>query len=206
MKILDWLHGSFVHVGRVRALCTLLADLIPPGALVLDVGCGDGLLAKSLCEKRPDIRIDGIDVMARGQTHIPVRVFDGLRIPYEDNGVDVALLVDVLHHSENPMTLLREAKRVARQAIVIKDHMAEGTLAELRLRFMDWVGNVRYGVSLPYDYWSRQRWEEAFRKLGLSVEYWTSRIHLYPPPAQWVFGGSLHFAARLHPGRDNGAP
>ena len=40
------------------------------------------------------------------------------------------------------MTLLREAVRVARQAVLIKDHLVEGTFAYSTLRFMDWWGTL----------------------------------------------------------------
>jgi hypothetical protein len=35
---------------------------------------------------------------------------------------DLIANVDVLHHTTEPMILLREAARVARQVILIKDH------------------------------------------------------------------------------------
>jgi hypothetical protein len=86
---------------------------------------------------------------------------------------------------------------VARRAVVLKDHTADGVLAGPTLRFMDRVGNARHGVSLPYTYWPRRRWLEAFDELGLAVEGWDKDLGLYPAPASWVFGRSLHFVARL---------
>ena len=79
------------------------------------------------------------------------------------------MLVDVLHQTDDPMNLLREAVRVARQAIVIKDHLLQGAFAYPTLRFMDWVGNARHGVALPYNYWTPAEWHGAFDKLGLAV-------------------------------------
>ncbi len=65
------------------------------------------------------------------------------------------------------------------------------------LRFLDWVGNARHGVVLPYNYWPQQRWFEAFGTLGLTVSVWKKDLSLYPRPANWFFGRSLHFIARL---------
>jgi len=92
---------------------------------------------------------------------------------------------------------LREAKRVARRAIVLKDHTADGALADLILRFMDWVGNAHHNVILPYNYWSEQRWRTAFAELGLGIEQWQSTLGLYPWPASLVFERGLHFVTRL---------
>jgi SAM-dependent methyltransferase len=135
--------------------------------------------------------------LVRPQTHISVREFDGRTIPHPHGSFDAVLFVDVLHHTEDPMVLLREAVRVTREAIVIKDHTLNGWLASPTLRFMDWVGNKRHGVSLPYNYWPREKWERAFGELGLRVRDWNSKVRLYPFPAGLVFGRSLHFVARI---------
>jgi SAM-dependent methyltransferase len=174
-----------------------LAEIIPNNFRVLDVGCGDGLLARFISLKRPDITLTGIDLAVRDGTHIPIGTFDGEVIPYKDASVDGVMLVDVLHHTRDLMVLLREALRVAHKAIIIKDHLLDGRLSELTLRFMDKVGNSRHGVSLPYNYWAQRRWVEAFDTLSLQIGVWRTKLGLYPWPASWMFDRSLHFVARL---------
>jgi SAM-dependent methyltransferase len=120
-----------------------------------------------------------------------------MTIPYASASVDVVLMVDVLHHTDDPTILLREAARVARTAVVVKDHLREGLGARLTLRSMDWVGNARHGVRLPYNYWSRAQWNRAFDTLGLAVEQWKCALGLYPKPASWLFDRSLHFVGLL---------
>jgi len=197
MSLIERIHGDYIHNRRVRVLGDHFIDLIPKTARVLDVGCGDGLLAHLLMEKRPDIKVKGIDVLVRCHTHIPVDSFDGKVIPFGDASFDVAMFVDVLHHMEDPIVLLREAIRVARAAIVIKDHTRNGLFAGPTLRFMDLVGNARHGVAIPYNYWARQQWFEAFNMLNLTIGIWKDNLGLYPPPASWIFERSLHFVARL---------
>jgi SAM-dependent methyltransferase len=197
MTLLGRFHSGFVHTRRVTVLARHLAKLLPPNAYVLDVGCGDGALAALLLELRPDIRVEGVDVLVRPHTAIPVRPFDGVRIPYDDRSVDVVLMVDVLHHTDDPTVLLRESARVARREVLIKDHLREGFAARLTLRGMDWVGNARHGVRLPYNYLSRAEWDSAFDRSRLFVHRWQSALHLYPAPASWLFDRSLHFIAAL---------
>jgi SAM-dependent methyltransferase len=199
MDIIGSIHERFVFGRRMRVLVQHLADLIPQGARVLDVGCGDGRIARLLGEYRPDIRIDGIDVLVRPSTGIPVIAFDGETIPFGDKSFDVVLFVDVLHYTENPLVFLTEARRVARQAVILKDHRCDGFFAEPILRFMDWVGNARYGVALVDNYLTEQRWRDAFREVDLTVEQWTDHLGLYPWPLSLLFERRLHLLAQLRP-------
>ena len=197
MNVINYVHGKYVFNRRVRVLSEHLTPLFPNNAVVLDVGCGDGLITHLCMEKRPDIQSQGIDVLIRNQTYIPVKPFDGQSIPYDDKSVDTVVFVDVLHHTNDPLVLLREAARVARQTIVLKDHTRDGWLAGETLRFMDKVGNERYGVALPYNYWSKQQWLDGFQTLGLQIQSWQQNLQLYPPPASWLFDRSLHFVTQL---------
>ncbi len=197
MKFIDHVHGNYVAYRRARALSKHLARIIPARFNILDIGCGDGLLAHFINEIRHDINLRGLDIQDRDLTYISVERFDGETIPYNDASFDGVMLVDVLHHLREPLTLLSEATRVAHKTILIKDHTLDGLLAGPTLRAMDWVGNARYGVPLPYNYWSKQKWLQAFDALGLEIRSWTTSLKLYPWPASCLFDRSLHFVARL---------
>lgn len=193
-------HGGLVADRRTRLLAERLAPSLPGPASVLDVGCGDGGIAKALRALQPGLDIVGIDVLVRAQTQIAVTRFDGATIPYPDESFDDVLFVDVLHHTDDPAVLLAEAARVARRAVVVKDHVVAGVAAVPTLRFMDWVGNAHHGVALPYNYWREDQWRDAFREIGLTVESWESSLALYPVPARWLFDRQLHMLCRLTPG------
>ena len=193
----DKLHGGYVHPRRARVLRDHLAPLMPSGASVLDVGCGDGLIASLISQQRPDVSISGVDVLVRPNTLIPVEAFDGLTLPYPDKSFDAVLFIDVLHHSNEPFTLLREAMRVARKFVIIKDHLRDGFLAGFTLRFMDYIGNARHSVALPYNYLARSQWLKAFSELGLTTSNWQTDLGLYSKPFNWFFDRQLHFVAQL---------
>jgi SAM-dependent methyltransferase len=199
-KVTDFVHDNYVAGRRVQVLCSRLAELLPKNSRVLDVGCGDGLLARLLMQIRPDLSFQGIDILIRPGTKIPVEAFDGLNLPNVDDSFDAVMLIDVLHHAENPLGLLKEVIRVSRNLVLIKDHTLKGFLAGPTLRFMDRVGNLRHGVPLRYDYWPRERWDQAFASLGAQLTAWNQHLGLYPWPASWVFERSLHFLARLEVG------
>ena len=195
--ILDQIHGTYVHTRRVQVLTDAFATQLPDSGTVLDVGCGDGLLASLIQQRKPGLTLTGIDVLVRKDTHVPVTGFDGRTIPFPDNSFDSVMFVDVLHHTTDPMILLREAVRVTRGTIVIKDHTLKGLGAMQTLRFMDRVSNLRYNISLPYNYLTEEQWRDAFADLGLRIVTWKRELGLYPAFANWLFGRSLHFVARL---------
>lgn len=196
MNLIEAFHGGFVHERRIRILANHLSTLIPQGSSILDVGTGDGLLARRLWNLRPDLRVEGVDVLPRPNAHIPVKPFDGKRLPYPDQSFDFVLLIDVLHHVEDGRNFLPEVVRVARQGIIIKDHLLQGLCAKATLKYMDKTGNVRYGVNLPYQYWKPAEWEDVREQLKLQCLAKLTRLCLYPWWMDLFFGRSLHFIAK----------
>jgi SAM-dependent methyltransferase len=196
VRLVERVHDGVVFGRRVRVLAGHISRLIDSGARVLDVGCGDGSIARAIMELRPDVDIVGIDVLVRPAAHIEVTAFDGRTIPFDDDSFDTVSLVDVLHHTVDPPGLLREAARVA-STVVVKDHLVDGFLARPTLRLMDWVGNAHFGVALPYNYWTADRWRRTATELGLTMDEWRTELGLHPRPASWLFDRRLHLLARL---------
>jgi SAM-dependent methyltransferase len=196
MNLLATLHGR-VFERRLEVLARALSEQVGAGHSVLDLGCGDGRLGTRILELRPDLRLVGCDTMSRLAARIPAFRYDGADLPLPDNSVDAVIIVDVLHHTDDPVPVLQEAVRVARRHVILKDHLREGFLSGVTLRFMDWVGNARYGVALPYNYLSSAEWSAAFSRAGLEVESWRDSLGLYPAPLSWAFDRSLHFVSRL---------
>ncbi len=193
LRALGRWHGRAVHSRRVRRLADRFADLLPESHSVLDVGCGDGLIDALVLARRRDLSIRGVDVLVRQSAHIDVAGFDGRHLPFLDQSFDSVLFCDVLHHTDSPWAMLTEAVRVARQCVVIKDHLVQGWLARPTLRFMDFVGNAPYGVVLPYNYFTARQWDAAFRECRLVPRQVERRLRLYPAWADAWFGRSLHF-------------
>ena len=101
-----------------------IARLVPRGARVLDLGCGDGAMLDYLQRHRGcsgyGIEISDANVLAcvqRGVDVVQLNLDEGLDI-FGDASFDVVLQLDTLQHLRNAETMLRETARVGRTGIV----------------------------------------------------------------------------------------
>jgi SAM-dependent methyltransferase len=194
---LNAIHGAAVFKRRVRVLSRIVAAEIRGGTSVLDLGCGDGSLAKAIMTVQPQLEFHGIDVLIRPQAVIPIDLFDGETIPFSNKSFDWVTIVDVLHHTDNPKQLLTEGRRVARRGVIVKDHLRQGFGASASLRLMDWIGNKGHKVNLPYNYISKDEWDRIFAEARVTVKTWTEDLGIYPGPLRLLFDRRLHFIATL---------
>jgi SAM-dependent methyltransferase len=175
------------HLGQVESL--------------LDIGCGDGRNTKRLAELCGARTIAGVDVTIRKETLIDVSQYDGKNVPFPDRSFDAVTLVDVLHHCEDPQRTLDEAVRVARNMVVIKDHLAYGAVTRWMLKMQDLVGNAKDSIPCPGTYFELRQWVEMFDRAGARMAGidWPLKLHDLP----WSLAGwpVFQFTAKLVPVR-----
>ena len=109
---------------NMRLDLRLIADMVPRGARVLDIGCGDGLLIAHLtAEKGADARGIEIDMaqatqaVAAGLAVIQGDADHDLAF-YPDGAFDYVVLSRTLQAVARPREVLRQMLRIGRHAIV----------------------------------------------------------------------------------------
>lgn len=132
----------------------VIAQLVPKGSRVLDLGCGNGALLAHLRDTRQcngyGIEIADANVLActqRGVNVIQLNLEEGLAI-FEDQSFDVVLQLDTMQHLRHTERLLRETARVGRVGVISFPNFAHWPN---RLRVA--TGRMPVTKALPYQWY-----------------------------------------------------
>ena len=156
----------------------VIADLVPHGARVLDLGCGNGELLARLQQSKGcsgyGIEFADANVHAcvqRGVNVIQLNLDEGLAL-FDDASFDVVLQLDTLQHLRNAEKMLLETARVGRIGIVSFPNFAHwpNRLAVVR-------GRMPVTKTLPYQWYDTPNirvgthadFEVLARKNGLAI-------------------------------------
>jgi ubiquinone/menaquinone biosynthesis C-methylase UbiE len=105
-----------------------LESLMPisKASTVLDVGCADGALLRSIGDRFgvPPERLIGIDVRPTTARGFVFHEADAAKVPLADASVDVITVMMAVHHFEDLAAVLSELHRVLRPGgvVVIREH------------------------------------------------------------------------------------
>ncbi len=149
-------------------MCFECQNFIERGSKILDLGCGSGIIAKSF-QDFFQAEILGVDIRDNRIYPIPFKIIDGKSLPFSENSFDVVLINYVLHHSGDPISLLKEAKRVSRNKIIIYEDLPEGFLSKLRCKIHGASFNSFFKIKNQASFKTERQWEEVFRNIGLKI-------------------------------------
>jgi methionine biosynthesis protein MetW len=151
----------------------LIAELVPKGSRVLDLGCGNGEFLAYLRDTRQcsgyGIEIADANVLActtRGVNVVQLNLEEGLAL-FEDQSFDVVLQIDTLQHLRNTEKMLRETARVGRIGIVSfpnfahwpnRLQVAAGRMPVTRVLPFQWYDtpNIRVGTYADFEVLARK--------------------------------------------------
>ena len=171
---------------RVYALVREALTSLGPIREAVDVGAGEGWYAKRLVDEGVVGRCQAVEVVRRQHSFVEPVLYDGRRLPMDDQSATLVYAVDVVHHAEDPNVLLHEMARVSSRWIMLKDHTYRSTVGRLTLAVMDEIGNRRFGISSPGHYQAEWSWLVTLRSRGFSV-----RRMVHPAPCETGVLGRL---------------
>lgn len=186
-----------------KEIASLLLETMQDSAVSqligLDIGSGNGAMARRVeTATEGGALIQGIDLSThRYCAKSGASTYNGTLLPFQDHAFDFALLIDVLHHTSNPLSLLSEASRVARHFVIVKDHAYEHRHEFMLLSFMDLIGNLGYGNSHHGAYKKETEWHELFQSCRLVPQKMIRELHIYPFPFSVAIRPELNFVALL---------
>lgn len=137
-----------------RDLHHVIAELVPPGSRVLDLGCGNGALLAHLQQHKGcsgyGVELDDANVLAcvqRGVDVLQLNLDQGLQ-GFADQSFDVVLQIDTFQHLRNAQTMLLETVRVGRMGIIAFPNFAHWSNRLSILR-----GRMPVNARLPYEWY-----------------------------------------------------
>jgi len=109
-----WAHRAYPDWARDDLLD--FARRLPPGARVLDLGGGTGVLAAWVRSARPDLQFVVAEPSAAMRGYVPsgIEVVDARAeaLPFGNAALDAVLIGEALHHFADPGAALAEVARV----------------------------------------------------------------------------------------------
>lgn len=152
-----------------KRMCLNCKDFIKNDSKILDLGCGSGIVGKEF-ENFFKARLRGVDIIDQRIEKIPFQLFDGKNVPFPENYFDYVLISYVLHHSKDPIYLLKEAKRVVKDKIIIYEDLAEGFWGRLFCKIHGLTFSFLFNKGkASSNFKNDKEWKKIFGDLKLKI-------------------------------------
>lgn len=179
----------------------IIADRIPDGTSVLDIGCGDGSFLRHLHSIKPSCELFGADISKNAIGCLQEWGFKGQLITAEqslieqfDKKFDYVVMMEVIEHVHDAEGLVLQAAKITRQRLFITVPNVGFIMYRLRLGFFGRfpVTSICCHIKEHIRFWTVQDFIEWIERLGLKLrgikpqvsreEPWIARTLAYKNP------------------------
>ena len=148
---------------RAESFTALFEKYLSPKSHVLDVGGGWGFYVDPLNRRGHEATV--LDVIKPSLQRAPVVVYPGGRFPFPDKSFDASILITMLHHCPDPEAILREARRVTRDVVIVVEDVYHHALGRFWTVLRDRLYNFEF-FGHPCQFRKKEEWQVVFEKLG----------------------------------------
>ncbi len=171
---------------RANIICSQITTFLD-GDSLLDIGCGNGLIANLLRDRFKTIQLLDVVEYVPKALNLPFKLYEeGQRLPIT-NSFDTVLLLTVLHHSNDPVELLKLAWGATKRRLIIIESVVgvhkEESAAKYELvnlpdsdqvayaAFVDWFYNrvLHDNVPVPYNFTTPEKWQSIFLQYNMRL-------------------------------------
>ncbi len=142
---------------RASTIASNLAQHVDSRHALLEIGAGKGRVARAL-HQATGVDIELVDVVDYNETELLLRLYDGRQLPFDDCSFDYSLLIFVLHHTPDPLIVLREALRVSRLGLLVVENHVAGPVRRPITRIFDSIPHFQHGVPICYHTMTIDEW------------------------------------------------
>lgn len=157
---------DFRSKSRLKQLTNILEGCRDINTLI-DIGCGTGVITEKLHDRYQFVT--GFDVVNHNLSNKIKFVLGSPNklLPFNDKEFNFAIIIFVLHHSNDPKHLLKEVSRISNYVIIFED-IITNPVHKYYTYFIDSLINFEW-FGHPHNNKTDEEWKNIFSGLGYQM-------------------------------------
>lgn len=181
--------GSYL-MNLNRRFARRIQTIVGDDASILDIGSGVGRLAEAMKYVMPRATVVCTDIEDYNRSSVPFVVASGDSLLFEDKSFNASTIFYVLHHTDNPEGILREAKRVSKDKVIVQEDTYRNILEKISYELHIRSFQRKHHLSRIGPARKDEDWQRMFEQEGFTVDS-MRRVHRLGRPAtriEYVLG------------------
>ncbi len=170
---MNFTQSRFLRAARIK--WSRIKGFLNSGDSILDVGAGSCALSHIIREN--GYKVEALDLKNKSRfPNFKSMEYDGTDFPVNENQYDTTLLITMLHHTPDPIHIIKECMRVSKRIIIIEDIYNNWFQKQLTF-FVDSLVNMEFRGH-PHTNKTHEEWLRIFNDLRAKVAHVEQRRFL----------------------------